>query len=266
MLQWEGSSSSISTQTNCRKPGLPLPSISTIRSVTRRWSSLFCSSLRAPLKVLTLTKGILVPFLVSDRGAAHDGDGLPGLVLKRRFRADDDHGAHLAFALLEIGHLHRAGEDIAGADLVEVLDVGAAVEDALEGDVEAGRLRAARRLRRVVDGGAEEAGGRDDAAVALAPGVLLVEEDGVGVADGAGELAAAEVVDLVGDGRGLAAEGGAELVGDEGSLVRAKAGSGKWFAAPSLVCCVSPIKGVGRGRSRQSWSFKTVGQPDRHVP
>ena len=65
---------------------------------------------------------------------------------------------------------------------------------------------------------AEKAGGGHDASMALAPSVLFVEEDGVRVANGAGELPAAEVVHLVRDRLGLAADGGAELVGDERSL------------------------------------------------
>src|SRR3990172_6758139 len=68
------------------------------------------------------------------------------------------------------------------------------------------------------DGGAEEAGGRRDVAVAAVPRHFGVEVDGVAVADGAGELAAAGAVDFVGDGLGLAADGGAHFVGDDRGL------------------------------------------------
>ena len=66
---------------------------------------------------------------------------------------------------------------------------------------------------------AEEAGRGEEAAIALGLRGGFVEEDGVGVADGAGELAAAGVVDFVGDGLRLFADGGAHLVGDDGGLL-----------------------------------------------
>ena len=81
----------------------------------------------------------LAPTIASipDRGAALDGDGLAGLVAEGGLGADDEHRAHAAFAFGEVADLRGGGEAVAGADVVEVLDVGAAVEDALVGDVEA---------------------------------------------------------------------------------------------------------------------------------
>src|SRR3972149_10508551 len=122
--------------------------------------------------------------LVLDAGAAHDGDGFSGLISIGGLGDGDEHGAQPALALAEVDELAGGGEEVAGADGVEVLDVRAAVEDALEGRT--GAEVAAQPLgnARVVDRVAEEADGRGGAAVAFAPGVLLVEEERVGVADG----------------------------------------------------------------------------------
>src|SRR6266542_1660792 len=78
----------------------------------------------------------LVPS-IPDEAAAHDADGLAGRVLIRRLRADDEHLAESAFTLSDVADLHRAGEDVAGTDVGEVLVVGAAVEDALEASLKA---------------------------------------------------------------------------------------------------------------------------------
>src|SRR3972149_5374069 len=157
--------------------------------------------------------------LVLDAGAAHDGDGFPGLVSIGGLGDGDEHGAQPARALAEVDELAGGGEEVAGADGIEVLDVRAAVEDALEGRVGA-EVAAEWALGpvRIVDRVAEEADGRGDATVALAPGVLLVEEERVGVADGAGEHAAGGLVDLEGNGLGLLADLGAHRVGDDRSL------------------------------------------------
>src|SRR3970040_2558956 len=73
--------------------------------------------------------------LVLNAGAAHDGDGLPGLISIGGLGDGDEHGTQPALALAEVDELAGGGEEVAGADGVEVLDVRAAVEDALEGRV-----------------------------------------------------------------------------------------------------------------------------------
>src|SRR3989442_13468287 len=81
-------------------------------------------------------------FLIPDEAAAHDADGLAGHVFIRRLRADNEHLAQAAFALGDFADLHRAGEDVAGTDVGEVLVVRAAVEHALEARAEAQGMRA----------------------------------------------------------------------------------------------------------------------------
>src|SRR5436190_8884536 len=138
--------------------------------------------------------------LVADKSAAHDADGLAGPVLIGRFGADDYHLAEAAFAFGDVADFHRAGEDVAGTDVVEVLVVGAAIEDALEVGLESERFGAARgRLARDHDWVAEEAGRSDDCAIASGLGGRFVEENGIGVTDSACELTATGVVNLVCD-------------------------------------------------------------------
>src|SRR2546422_5688792 len=77
--------------------------------------------------------------LVADKSAAHDADGLAGLALVGGLRADDEHLAEAALPLGDVADLHRAGEDIARTDFVEVLVVGTDVEDALDAGLGAER-------------------------------------------------------------------------------------------------------------------------------
>src|SRR5438876_518125 len=152
--------------------------------------------------------------LVADKSAAHDADGLAGLALVGGLRADDEHLAEAALPLGDVADLHRAGEDIARTDVVEVLVVGTAVEDALEAGLEAERFGSARgRLARDHDWVAEEAGRSDDRAIASGLGGRFVEENGIGVTDSACELTATGVVNLACDGLGFLADDGSHFVG-----------------------------------------------------
>src|SRR3990172_4906010 len=139
--------------------------------------------------------------LVSDEAAAHDADGLAGLVFVGGLRTDHEHLAEASFALRDVADLHRCGEDVAGANFGEVLEVGAAVEDALKVGLEAERFGTAwGRLAGDGDRMAEEARRRHDRAITSGLSGGFVVKDGVRIADGAGEMAAAGGIDLVGYG------------------------------------------------------------------
>ena len=61
----------------------------------------------------------------------------PCLVLVDGLAGDEQHRAHAARSLGEVDELGGGGEDVAGADRLVVLEVGAAVEDPLVGALEA---------------------------------------------------------------------------------------------------------------------------------
>src|SRR3970040_630749 len=109
--------------------------------------------------------------LVLNAGAAHDGDGLPGLVSIGGLGDGDEHGTQPALALAEVDELAGGGEEGASGDSVEGLDVRAAVEDALERRV-GSEVAAEWALGpvRIIGRVAEEAEGRGGATVAFAPG------------------------------------------------------------------------------------------------
>src|SRR5205809_2400439 len=190
---------------------------------------------------------------VADKSAAHDADGLAGPVLIGRFGADDYHLAEAAFAFGDVADFHRAGEDVAGTDVVEVLVVGAAVEDALEAGLESERFGAARgRLARDHDWVAEEAGRSDDRAIASGLGGRFVEENGIRVTDSACELTATGVVNLVGDGFGFLADDGSDFVGDGGRFL---VGHGRLLLGNPNVCVREHSAGgwgCQRGERQQS--------------
>src|SRR5439155_25043324 len=75
----------------------------------------------------------------------------------------------------------------------------------------------------------------------------LVEKDGVGVADGACELAAAGVVDLVGDGIGLFADDASHFVSDKGLFLL---GHGRLLLG-NLNVCVREHSAGGGGCQRE---------------
>src|SRR5205809_2909047 len=190
---------------------------------------------------------------VADKSAAHDADGLAGFVLVGGLRADDEHLAQAALPLGDVAYLHRAGQDIARTDVVEVLVVGSAVEDALEVGLESERFGAARgRLARDHDWVAEEAGRSDDRAIASGLGGRFVEENGIGVTDSACELTATGVVNLVCDGFGFLADDGSHFVGDEGLFLL---GHGRLLLGNPNVCVREHSAGgwgCQRGERQQS--------------
>src|SRR5690349_11581842 len=69
--------------------------------------------------------------LVADAGAGHDGHDLALLVLVDGLVGADKHLADAAFALFERGEVGGSRQHVAGADVVEVLDLRATVEDAV---------------------------------------------------------------------------------------------------------------------------------------
>src|SRR6185503_7896163 len=130
-----------------------------------------------------------------------------GLVRVLGLAGGDEHFAEAALALLDVRGVAHRGEDVAGADVVEVLDLGATVEDAGERPtgLRAGAAAAAPAKRRVAvagveHGGAEIAGRAGQAAIAGLLRLRLVVVNGVGVAHRAGEHADRELVHLAGPG------------------------------------------------------------------
>jgi hypothetical protein len=70
---------------------------------------------------------------VTDAGAAHDGDDVSVLVSVDGLARGDEHLAEATLALFAGGDVAGRGEYDAGADVVEVFDFGAAVENAGSG-------------------------------------------------------------------------------------------------------------------------------------
>jgi hypothetical protein len=70
---------------------------------------------------------------VAGAGAGHDGDDVAGLVPVDGLARGDEHLAEAALALFVGGDVGGRGEDVPGADVVEVFDFGAAVKDAGRG-------------------------------------------------------------------------------------------------------------------------------------
>src|SRR4029079_14313645 len=81
---------------------------------------------------LTSLNETIAVLLVADAGAGGDGNHFTILVLIDSLGCGDQHLAKAALRLFEFGRVGGGRQHIAGADVVEVLNFGAAVEDALE--------------------------------------------------------------------------------------------------------------------------------------